>query len=150
MEPEGEPLTPGTSYGPVPIDSAQNPVTPTFLNSTLEVRHQCIYIYIYIEKYILKNLYIYVVISAAIFTPINNKFFVYCYYFLVFMFSKSERWPDICQMLVGPHWGGALQAEWGPPVQCKPREERTEEIQILSLSFLLKLGLWLWEGNTRW
>lgn len=74
-----------------------------------------IYIYIYIEKYIFlyiyKNLYIYVVISAAIFTPINNKFFVYCYYFLVFMFSKSERWPDICQMLVGPHWGGALQAE---------------------------------------
>ncbi|XP_042076206.1 protein Wiz isoform X2 [Haplochromis burtoni] len=36
MEPEGEPLTPGTSYGPAPIDSAQNPVTPTFLNSTLE------------------------------------------------------------------------------------------------------------------
>lgn len=51
------------------------------------------------------------VLSAAIFTPINNKFFVYCYYFLVFMFSKSERWPDVCQMLVGPHWGGGLQAE---------------------------------------
>lgn len=100
MEPEGEPLTPGTSYGPAPIDSAQNPVTPTFLNSTLEVRHQYYY-------YVFFN----VVISAAIFTPINNKFFVYCYYFLVFMFSKSERWPDICQMLVGPHWGGALQGE---------------------------------------
>ncbi|XP_030591337.1 protein Wiz isoform X2 [Archocentrus centrarchus] len=36
MEPEGQPLTPGTSYGPPPFNSAQNPVTPTFLNSTLE------------------------------------------------------------------------------------------------------------------
>ncbi|XP_029292873.1 protein Wiz isoform X2 [Cottoperca gobio] len=36
MEPEGRPLTPGTSYGPPPSSSAQNPVTPTFLNCTLQ------------------------------------------------------------------------------------------------------------------
>nr|XP_057906461.1 protein Wiz isoform X2 [Doryrhamphus excisus] len=36
MEPEGRPLTPGTSYVPPPLNSAQNPVTPTFLNSTLQ------------------------------------------------------------------------------------------------------------------
>lgn len=36
MEPEGRPLTPGTSYGPPPpFNSAQN---PTFLNCTLQVR----------------------------------------------------------------------------------------------------------------
>ncbi|XP_027141211.1 protein Wiz isoform X2 [Larimichthys crocea] len=34
MEPEGPPVTPGTSYGPPPFNSAQNPVT--FLNSTLK------------------------------------------------------------------------------------------------------------------
>ncbi|XP_042247504.1 protein Wiz isoform X2 [Thunnus maccoyii] len=36
MEPEGRPLTPGTSYGPPPFNSAQNPVTSTFLNCTLQ------------------------------------------------------------------------------------------------------------------
>ncbi|KAM9346173.1 protein Wiz [Symphorus nematophorus] len=36
MEPEGRPLTPGTSYGPPPFSAAQNPVTPTFLNCTLQ------------------------------------------------------------------------------------------------------------------
>uniref|UniRef100_A0A3B5B1Z9 Protein Wiz-like n=1 Tax=Stegastes partitus TaxID=144197 RepID=A0A3B5B1Z9_9TELE len=36
MEPEGQPLTPGTSYGPPAFNSAQNPVSPTFLNCTLE------------------------------------------------------------------------------------------------------------------
>ncbi|XP_033501062.2 protein Wiz isoform X1 [Epinephelus lanceolatus] len=36
MEPEGPPRTPGTSYGPPAFDSAQNPVTPTFLNCTLQ------------------------------------------------------------------------------------------------------------------
>lgn len=39
MEPEGRPLTPGTSYGPPPFNSAQNPSTPDFLNCTLQVRH---------------------------------------------------------------------------------------------------------------
>ncbi|XP_074551863.1 protein Wiz-like isoform X2 [Halichoeres trimaculatus] len=34
MEPEGRPLTPGTSYGPPPFDSAQNP--DTFLSCTLQ------------------------------------------------------------------------------------------------------------------
>ncbi|XP_072225726.1 protein Wiz [Leuresthes tenuis] len=36
MEPDGQPLTPGTSYGPPPFSSAQNPVSPTLLNRTLE------------------------------------------------------------------------------------------------------------------
>ncbi|XP_054614835.1 protein Wiz isoform X2 [Dunckerocampus dactyliophorus] len=36
MEPEGRPLTPGTSYVPPPLNSAQNPATTTFLNSTLQ------------------------------------------------------------------------------------------------------------------
>ncbi|XP_073350182.1 protein Wiz [Pagrus major] len=36
MEPEGRPLTPGTSYGPPPFNSAQNPSTPDFLNCTLQ------------------------------------------------------------------------------------------------------------------
>uniref|UniRef100_UPI003AADBFCA protein Wiz n=1 Tax=Centroberyx gerrardi TaxID=166262 RepID=UPI003AADBFCA len=36
MEPEGQPLTPGTSYGPPPSYSAQNSVAPTFHNRTLQ------------------------------------------------------------------------------------------------------------------
>lgn len=38
MEPQGRPLTPGTSYGTPPFDSAQDSATPTFLNCTLQVR----------------------------------------------------------------------------------------------------------------
>ncbi|XP_051904713.1 protein Wiz isoform X2 [Hippocampus zosterae] len=36
MEPEGQPQTPGTSDVPPPLNSAQNPVTPAFLNCTLQ------------------------------------------------------------------------------------------------------------------
>ncbi|XP_061701717.1 protein Wiz isoform X2 [Syngnathoides biaculeatus] len=36
MESEERPLTPGTSYVAPPLNSAQNPVTPAFLNSTLQ------------------------------------------------------------------------------------------------------------------
>ncbi|KAM9844170.1 protein Wiz [Aulostomus maculatus] len=36
MEPDGRPLTPGTSYVPPPLNSAQNPITQTFLNCTLQ------------------------------------------------------------------------------------------------------------------
>ncbi|XP_069005469.1 protein Wiz isoform X2 [Embiotoca jacksoni] len=36
MEPEGQPLTPGTSYGPPPFNSAQSPAKPAFPDCTLE------------------------------------------------------------------------------------------------------------------
>ncbi|XP_019749121.1 protein Wiz isoform X2 [Hippocampus comes] len=36
MEPEGQPQTPGTSDVTPPLNSAQNPVTPAFLNCTLQ------------------------------------------------------------------------------------------------------------------
>ncbi|KAM9784421.1 protein Wiz isoform 1-T1 [Syngnathus typhle] len=36
MEPEGQTLTPGTSYVPPPLNSAQKPVTSAFLNCTLQ------------------------------------------------------------------------------------------------------------------
>lgn len=59
----------------------------------------------------------------------------------VLMFAKCERWPRVCQTLVGPRWRRGPQADRGHPARYRPREERTEEIQVLSLSFLPQLGL---------
>lgn len=56
---------------------------------------------------------------------------------LVLMFSKCERWPDVCQRLMGPRW------RRGRSAQHRARDECTEEVEVLSLSFVSKLGLGL-------
>ena len=92
--------------------------------------------------------------STIVFALISIIWQQECQMFLlsppVLIFSKCERRPDDRRMLLGPCRTWWLHADWGLSAQCRPREECTEETQVLSLSFLLKLGLWFWERNTRW